>query len=549
MHALLLCLSMLSASPDTFATWAAKPAEMTELPESTGTQLTDEELAVLAAAEPRLPFAEASVGVRSETGETWVGSPHGLQFLPQDGTRWHVFHSRRWLPSDDVRGVALTESGDTVVQTSDGIVQLSRREVSLEAKMLSIDAMLQEHHVRNGSISEITLETQGDLTTKRMQESNDNDGLWTSMYVAAEAFRYAATKDPAAKQNARRSLEALMFLERVSTIPGFVARSVIPIGRDVKRHSGEWHRSADNKWWWKADTSSDEVVGHYFAYQVYYDVAADDAEKQEIRGYVERITDNILDHGLYYVGPPGKPTTWGVWAPEGLNHDLRRIGDRGLNSLEILSHLKVAEHIVGKPRYTEKLRELINQHGYATNTVMQKQVWPPRFVNHSDDELAFLSYYPLLILERDPHLRRIYLASIHRSFQIERPERSPFFNLIYGAALQASVWTNPEQRPDKAYVEPADYDRDECLQWLRDVPADTIGWTVRNSHRRDMTIVGNNRERRARSEVVLPVSERRVMRWNGDPFTLDGGSDGRDRDDGGAILLPYWMGRYHRLID
>ncbi len=65
--------------------------------------------------------------------------------------------------------------------------------------------------------------------------------------------------------------------------------------------------------------------------------------EQEIRPYVERITDHILDHGLNYVGPPGKPTTWGVWSPKALNHDLRRIGDRGLNSLEILSHLKVAE--------------------------------------------------------------------------------------------------------------------------------------------------------------------------------------------------------------
>ena len=64
-----------------------------------------------------------------------------------------------------------------------------------------------------------------------------------------------------------------------------------------------------------------------------------------------------------------------------------------------------------------------------------------------------------------------------------------------------------------------------------------------------MTIVGEQSLSPPRSEVVLPVSERRVMRWNGDPYTLDGGSDGRDRDDGGAILLPYWMGRYHRLID
>jgi hypothetical protein len=43
--------------------------------------------------------------------------------------------------------------------------------------------------------------------------------------------------------------------------------------------------------------------------------------------------------------------------------------------------------------------------------------------------------------------------------------------------------------------------------------------------------------------------ERALMRWNGDPYQLDGGSGGRARDDGSFILLPYWMGRYHRLIE
>ncbi len=220
-----------------------------------------------------------------------------------------------------------------------------------------------------------------------------------------------------------------------------------------------------------------------------------------------------------------------------------------MNSLEILSHLKVAEHIVGKPRYTQMLEELVTRHAYATNTVMQKIVWPPQLVNHSDDELAFLSYYPLLIYERDPRLRRIYLASIKRSWLIERPEHSALFNLIYGAALQASEWTDPAKRPTMAYVDGHEYDRQECLAWFRDVPQDTTIWTVHNSQRRDVRIAGQNRARQARAETVLPVSERRVMRWNGDPYTLDGGSAGRERDDGGAILLPYWMGRYHRLID
>ncbi len=48
---------------------------------------------------------------------------------------------------------------------------------------------------------------------------------------------------------------------------------------------------------------------------------------------------------------------------------------------------------------------------------------------------------------------------------------------------------------------------------------------------------------------VLPVSERRTMKWNSDPYELDGHGNGQERDDGTFILLPYWMGRYHRFID
>ncbi len=549
MQSLVICLAALAASDAKDLEWVAEPTPATALPATSGKRLSEAELAALTEGQPRVPFKQLTVGVRMADGTLWVGSPHGLMQLPPQGQRWRLFHSRRWLPADDVQDLSISAEGAVVVKTSAGFGKLLAQKRSLEEKMASINDMLQKHHLRNGLVTHISLREPGNLATASVQPTNDNDGLWTSLYVAAEAFRYGATGDPTAKRNARRSLEALMFLERITGISGFVARSVVPIDDDPRKYDGEWHRSADNLWWWKGDTSSDELVGHYFAYQVYHDVAANDQEKQEISQYVARITDHILDHGLYYVGPPGKPTTWGVWAPEKLNHDLRRFGDRGLNSLEILSHLKVAEHMTGKPRYTEMLRELIEKHAYATNAVGQKQVWPPQAVNHSDDELAFLSYYPLLLLERDSELRTKYLVSIKRSWLIERPEHSPLFNLIYGAALQASTWTDPSHRPDQAHVAPADYDHDECMAWFRDVPQDTIHWTVINSKRQDITLLGNNRFRRPASQDALPVSERHVMRWNGDPYVLDGGSDGRERDDGAPILLPYWMGRYHRLID
>ena len=549
MHALLVCVALLSATDEEYSTWVALEANVAELPTTTGQRLSATELAALAKAEPKPPFANPTLGIRGTDGTVWAGSPGGLMMLAPGAARWRLFHSRRWLPADDVQDLALTKDGEVLVKTPEGIGRLALRKTTLEAKMNRIDETLQKYHVQRGFVGGIHLKQPGKLDGGHAQHSNDNDGLWTSLYVAAEAFRYAVTGDETAKRNARRSLEALMFLERITGIPGFCARSVVPIEEESQTYHGEWHRSADNRWWWKGDTSSDEVDGHYFAYKIYYDVAANDNEKKEIREVVARITDHILDHGLYYVGPPGTPTTWGVWSPERLNHDLRRIGDRGLNSLEILSHLKVAEHIVDRPRHTEKIQELIEQQSYATNTVLQKQTWPPERVNHSDDELAFVAYYPLLVLELDPDLREVYLASIRRTWMIERPEHSPLFNLIYGAALQASQWTDASKRPPKAMVEPEEYDRDECVAWFRDVPEDTVSWTVSNVDRQDVGEVRTNRFRRPRGQVVLPASERAVMRWNGDPYSLEGGADGRHRDDGAAILLPYWMGRYHRLID
>lgn len=549
MSALLCCLALMAASDERYLAWTAEPAEVTALPKSVGKPLTAEELTALAHAEPIMPFDDGRGGVRAPGGGIWVASPRGVMYLAPGAARWKLFHSRAWLPADDAQALAVVGDDSVVVQTTAGFAVLKQRPTTLDEKMATVNAMLQKYHVREGLVAEIYADQPGEFERQHVQPSSDNDGLWTSLYVAAEAFRYAVTGDESAKKNARRSLDALMFLERITGIPGFVARSIVPITDDPKKYGGEWHRSSDGRWWWKGDTSSDEVDGHYFAYSIYYDVAATEDEKKEIRQYVARITDHILDHNFHYVGPPGRPTTWGVWSPERLNHDLKWIGDRGLNSLEILSHLKVASHIVGKQRYADAAKELIEKHSYATNTVEQKRIFPPESVNHSDDELAFLAYYPLVIYERDPELRKVYLASIRRSWRIERPEHSPLFNFIYAAALQASTWTDPSRRPERAMVDPAEYDQAESLEWFRDVLPDTTVWHYRNSGRRDVGVVAANRFKQNRGQITLPPSERRVMRWNGDPYALDGGSGGKERDDGAAILLPYWMGRYHRFID
>lgn len=547
---LLLCsgLLMAGAGESPYATWVPETQGQAILPKTLGQQLQGADLDGLKAGQPPLPYRDLTAGVRDTDGTLWLGTSRGVLRKGPTDDRWQVMHSRLWLPDDHVQDLRLTKDGP-LVQTPGGTVLFRASETTLSQKMAAVNAAVQKHHVREGLIGEINLKVPGDLSQGYTQHTSDNDGLWTSMYVAAEAFRYGATGDPSAKANARRSLEALMFLHDITGISGFVARSIVPIDDDPKRYGGEWHKSADGRWWWKGDTSSDELDGHYFAYGVYYDLVADEAEKRRIRDYVKKITDHILDHDYYYVGPPGKPTTWGVWHPDKVNHDLEWYVDRGLNSLEILSHLRTADHIVGDPRYNAAAKELIEKHAYATNSIDQKMLWPANAVNHSDDELAFLAFYPLVWYERDAHLRRVYLTGLERSFQIERPERSPLFHFIYAAGRQANRWTEPEKRPTEAFVAPEQYDRDECLAWFRDVPQDTTIWSFKNSDRQDVAVALKNRHGRMASDTALPPSERRVMRWNGDPYELDGGAGGSVRDDGAAILLPYWMGMYHRFID
>ena len=51
------------------------------------------------------------------------------------------------------------------------------------------------------------------------------------------------------------------------------------------------------------------------------------------------------------------------------------------------------------------------------------------------------------------------------------------------------------------------------------------------------------------SIIQLPVEERFFSHWNTDPWQLDYGGDGRTLACGSVYLLPYYMGRYHGLIE
>ncbi|MCI0464594.1 MAG: hypothetical protein L0Z62_47295 [Gemmataceae bacterium] len=487
-------------------------------------------------------------------GDLWGGTPEGAWRLRAGQFRY--FWGRRWLPGNYIRAIWTDAQGRAWLDTDGGVAGIEEKPMTLAQKAAHFDQATQARHNRRGFINAILLQTPGDPTAGYRYEVSDNDGLWNAIYLGAMAFRFGATGDPAARKQARQVLDALFELERLTGIPGYPARAVVTDAElksgiagvnleDRVRVPGEtdliWFRSPiDPAVWCKGDTSSDEMDGHYFAWYVYHELVAGAAEKQQLGAVVRRATDHILRNGHTLVGHTGRKTRWGIWAPELINHDPFYYELRPLNSLEILAYLKIAGHITGDPKYARAYDELIQQHHYLVNTLLIRrgQAGQAAGINHSDDEMLYLMYYALLQLEKDPDRRRILLQSIARTWegspgeQSVRQERSPLYNFIYGATTG--------QRCDV----------DEAVQTLQDWPWELIEWTVRNSHRHDVQLRTPPGGSRGRSELdrVLPASERRLARWNGNPWVPDGGADGRQEDDGAAWALAYWLGVYQGYL-
>lgn len=478
-----------------------------------------------------MPLISTTCLASGSDGALWVGGHSGLAHLSQGS--WRYYAGRRWLPSDRVYAILPLDDGSAWIATDEGLACLSFVPMTWERKARHYEQITSARHNRDGYVTECRLTIPGDLNSS-LPQASDNDGLWTSLYLAAQCFHYAVTGDSLPRTRARRSLRALLDLVRLTGIDGFPARAIIRRDEKVEQSDpgSNWYESpVDPNIWYKNDTSSDEIDGLYLAWYLYAELVADAEERTEIAAICRAVTHHILNNDYTLVGPTGKATRWGVWSPEKLNHDPAWKAERGLNSLELLSHLKVAAHLCGDARFTDAYQTLIKQHGYALNTVTQKMMPPDAECNHSDDELAACAYYPLLRLESDPALRSLYLWSLERTQAILRHEGSPFYNILYGA-----LTGKPCQAEDAA-------------TWLRDVPLDLRSWTMTNSQRPDVALQ-LERDRFGLQQLRRPLSarEKAIMKWNRNPYLADDGEDGRSEMDGAFWLLPYWMGRYHGIL-
>lgn len=510
---------------------AVAPVQLTPYPQKIRTFYTLSDPAVpsvLRSNSVPLAVGNVTATARATDGAIWLGTTQGLlrlDFAAPERDRRHYLAGRRYLPDDHVEQLLADNQGGVWARTHTGIAHLELKPMTLAQKAGAFEQRIRARHDRYGLVASSYLPVPGDTASNRLQDS-DNDGLWTAIYAAAECFRYAVTKSPEALANARKSIEAILFLEEVAGRRGFPARSYIRKG-DPLPHGGEWHWTSDGQYYWKGDTSSDEIVGHFFIFSIAYDLLPDAALKQRIAETAKRIMDHIIDHGYYLVDLDGKPTLWGYWAPERL---AKEPDERALNSMQLLSFLITTAHITGQGRYETEYKKVALDLKYAELMTHLNEFRME--MNYSDEELAMLPFYCLFRYEKDPALLKPYRRGLDAWWKNIQREFCPLWTFIYLTA-----------QPD------AQVDLAGAVWTLYRMPMDTIEWTVRNSHRQDI-VWASGRDRFGSHEALtlLPADERPAEKWNSNPFVVDGGNGGHAEDDGAAFLLPYWMGRYHQFI-
>jgi hypothetical protein len=319
-----------------------------------------------------------------------------------------------------------------------------------------------------------------------------------------------------------------------------------------------WPKTQDGAYWYKTDTSSDELDGHYFFYPIYYDLVAETPEeKEQVREIVRNLTDHLIRNEFCLVDHDGTPTRWGYYSPSVLNQDFNWYVERGLKSLSILSYLTVAQHITGDAAYGRVIDELIQKHYYAINAMVTKMQRGFGSGNQSDDEMAVMCYFNLVRYTPDEHLRKQFLLSFYQYWLLLRREMNPFFHTCYAVCglnqEYQDSWGTYDLSPWPGWLE-------DSAATLTGFPLDRVDWRHTNSHRLDLILLPLDSEieldqrtlRKRGYKVngkVLPVQERHFNHYNHDPWAFDTGGNGHGLASVTVYLLPYYMGLYYGFIE
>ena len=411
--------------------------------------------------------ADGALWLGSSGGLTrWFPDAH------DEEDRVMYFSANRYLPDNHVQSLVADGENGVWVLTKTGVVHVKMKVVSPREKANVLLNETLEAVDRRGMVSQKALSVARDVSSAVPYGHSDNDGCFTAGFTIGEIFRYAVLKrekgenDPEtvqARKVATRACEACLLLMHVSKRgDGFVARSYLtpdepvpddglfyrlsgdkavcletsfskkkglagveidapaPIPERLRRLYTE-KGYEDDGLIYKGDTSSDEISLHflhiYFAHKF---LGEGDPELDELlKSTAARLAEHIVKNGYELMECDGNPTTWAKWSPRYFN-TMFGWPDAPLNAAEILMYMKVTQAVTGDYDKWQKEYDKLVEMGYADLTTKHyERAFQASLAENGDVEselmygdnmLAVVSFWGLLMLEKDEALREKYLA-------------------------------------------------------------------------------------------------------------------------------------------
>jgi len=427
--------------------------------------------------------------------------------------------------------------------------------------------------------------------------TGENDGLWSSLYLTSQAYRYAVTRDATSLDMINLLLEGELDRMAITGVEGLFTRQLIPPGvpgiacptdparyvPDREKDDNQWVRvgpdgciqTADPDtlefvssdvcgldayagWCWLDNVSQDEYSGHMLALAAVAALVDDPTAQAMAADLLGQVAHHLMDNDLEIYDWDGRRTEHGMlWPPFIMG---------GYGAAQILGYFAAAVLATDDPEiqtyYDECLLQRSGQGScWAGDDARAQDPFPDLLgdiilyfglqgcqSNWNNFAMYMLYLHTLLLTEHDPWIVRKAQDALDAIFRPEDEERplSEQHNALYDFQFAALKWLGPgSDGPGYEYV------RDGICQ-LRQFPERLSQPDLECPA--TTCVADDCQDRFGEPLSVNPrqTAERcpHTFLWWGNPYRMEGcTADPRRIYPPASYLLPYWMGRYYGFID
>lgn len=440
---------------------------------------------------------------------------------------------------------------------------------SLAQKAAYFDQMARERHIAEDKLFRNLYLTE-DLASIDYWYHTPNVILWSGIYLASQALRYAATGEQEAQENARRIVDGLRDLTKVTGISGLYGRSLIKPGTPypvVADDAVDWADSTAegyDGWRFNFDVSQDGYAGLMFGYGVALKHFDDEQLLADIGARSGEVAMHLYQNGLQIIDITGEVTEHGRLFHSALDNY------PGFNAMLASSFIKVGQVALNDQMLDDfyygclmQMREgidcpeiedetgvdIFNLSSYIASMEDQLRLFIPNCQHNIDNfDMCYQAIYPLMTHETDgqliERLKGVLRNNMFHNPDPDYPDVPVMGNSFFTFAYAALTGDNPDEDPILAEAV------DLAICTLKQFPEEKFERYIPLGQQEAACA---NRFGEPNASQPIPLSEYFFDNylWRLDFYEIMEKEYQEDRrlvyspED---FLMAYWMARYHGLI-